>query len=344
MADKYACTVGEMLALPVYKLTRGPFMGKDGTVLGELNGYLVCIGLHKTAQGRAAVGLLVRCRKLDNPDTLRNAVEQSSAVAAALESSSLSSSQKKQFAFTADGVQWTGEYSLRKPKAEMLAAVARAICDALKGVAMPLDTHCESCNTRVPEITLFNRVPGYRCAACQEKLRYELDAAGQQYDARDANFGAGLIFGSVAALLGSIAWGTVAYLIHYIFFYGAIGIGYLVGWGVHKGMGKINRAAQALVAVLTVASVLFGDAIFVTLTIMRQEQVGFSLALLNAVLSNFWRIETSDISSLFSVAFALGGAYYALKRFRRPDFKAQFEPLGQAVQMPSGTRAAGTGM
>jgi hypothetical protein len=134
----------------------------------------------------------------------------------------------------------------------------------------------------------------------------------------------------VAALLGGLAWGLVAYGINRIFLYGAILIGYFVSWGVIKGTRKVTRFGQVIVPILTGASVLFGDAIFYTLAVMRSEKVPFSAQLLKAILVHLWEIESKGGGAL-TLFFALVGAGYALYAARQPKFKAKFEPLGAPI-------------
>src|SRR5260370_18426078 len=126
-------------------------------------------------------------------------------------------------------------------------------------------------------------VATFICARCQEKVRHELNQAAVHYEAITPNYPNGLVLGIAAAALGGLAWGLVAYAINYIFLYGAILIGYLVATLVIKGTGKVTRFGQIIIPILTLPSVLFRDAIFYTLIVMKQDHVPFSGKLLNAV-------------------------------------------------------------
>jgi hypothetical protein len=165
------------------------------------------------------------------------------------------------------------------------------------------------------------------CATCQEKVRHELNQAAEKYEMITPNYPNGLVLGLGAAVLGGLAWGLVAYGLNYIFLYGAILIGYLVAAAVLRGTGKVTRFGQIVIPVLTIASVLFGDAIFYTLIIMKQEHVAFSGKLLSAVVLNLWEIEIQG-SGVLSLLFGLVGAGYALYSARKPKFQAVFQPLG----------------
>ena len=147
------------------------------------------------------------------------------------------------------------------------------------------------------------------------------------YEAIEPNYPNGLVLGVLAAVLGGLAWGLVAYGINRIFLYGAILIGYLVAQAVIKGTRKVTRFGQILIPVLTIASVLFGDAIFYTLSVMKSESLPFSMKLLSAVVVHLWEIEKEG-GGILSLLFALVGAGYALFAARKPKFKAAFQQLG----------------
>jgi hypothetical protein len=135
------------------------------------------------------------------------------------------------------------------------------------------------------------------------------------------------VLGLGAAAVGGLAWGLIAYAINYIFLYGAILIGFMVATGVIKGTGKVTRFGQIIIPVLTVASVLFGDAIFYTLIVMKEEHIAFSARLLKAVVVHLWQIEMQG-SGVLSLLFGLVGAGYSLYSARKPKFQAVFQPLG----------------
>jgi hypothetical protein len=89
----------------------------------------------------------------------------------------------------------------------------------------------------------------------------------------------------------------------------------------------VTRFGQIAVPVLTIASVLFGDAIFFTLAVMRSEKIPFTWKLLQEVLAHLWEIEMKG-NGILTLIFALVGAGYALYAARKPKFKTSFEPLG----------------
>ena len=302
------------------------FGDKAGSLIGVRDGYIVAIGLGKTDdRKKAAVRLLLRYASNGNP------VVVAEALAAAR------GKFDKPIALPSSAVA-VRTYSFGKPSPESVAADVDNILAALRTVSQPAQAICEQCQRSETAITLFNEVPGRFCSGCQEKVHNELDAAAMQYDSQETNFFLGLLFGLGAALIGSIAWGGVAFLLHYIFLYGAIVIGLFVGKALVYGMGKVTWPGRILIGVLTAGSVAFGDAIFYGLEIMKNEQTSFGTGLHIAV-ANFWKIETDSSSGVLSIIFGLVGAGIVVYNTRKPEFKARFEPLGTPTS--GGTTAAG---
>ncbi len=325
MADKYLREIAELTGLHYYP-KQGPF-GKKGMVMGALNGYLVSIGTKMDLEhGRDVVGILVRFRKMEEPEKLRMAIQQTLPV-------SFGSSHGALAQIGSDFLYWEWSYSFKKPKVEEVARLLEMLMGAVKQTAPKFEGKCEVCNSSLTsEITLLNKTPGYFCESCQQKMRMEQDAEAITYEKLPSNFLKGVVLGMAAALVGGLAWGVVAYLVNRIFVLGAVVIGLLVAWAIIKGMGKINRIGQVLIAVLTIASVLFGDVVFYILTGMRELNVPFSLELFRFVLRNFWGLGTAGPISVF---FALLGAGYVLYyKARKPKIKVVFEHLKTEREEP----------
>jgi len=275
------------------------------------------IGFLRSREAKTVI--LLRFKKVEQPDLIKSAVSQSTAVP---------KKHGKLAEVGNDFLRWEWKYSFTKPKAEDVARLTDALRESIKPVAQGFDGRCEQCTSAsTPALTLMNGVPIFICAGCQEKVHHELDQAAINYDAIVPNYPNGLALGIGAAVLGGVAWGLVAYAINRIFLYGAILIGYFVAGGVLKGTGKVTRFGQVIIPILTVASVLFGNAIFYTLAIMKHEGAPFSTKLLGAVLSHLWEIESAG-GGVLTILFALVGAGYALYAARKPKFKAAFQQLG----------------
>lgn len=297
---------------------QGPWGKKSGSVIGERDGYVTIIGFTRAKREEKLV-ILVRFKTTNDPATIKTMLAQNPALAT-----------KKRGTLAAVGkdfLRWDWVYRFAKPNAQDVVQRANELREALKPLAPGFDARCEKCgSTSTTGLTLWNGMPSYICPGCQQRVRQELNQEASTYEMKDPNYVNGMAFGVGAALAGGVAWGLVAYGLHYIFLYGAILIGYFVAWAMLKGTGKVTLSAQILIPTLTVASVLFGDALFFTLTVMKANDVPFSLRLLARIITHLWQIETAG-GNVLSVVFALVGAGYALYRARKPKFQAAFEPL-----------------
>jgi hypothetical protein len=312
--NEYLRQVATVAGLQHYP-QQGPWGRKSGSAMGTRDGYVTAIGFTRDRQGSRVV-ILLRFKKLEQPELVKSAVKS-----AAIKKGKLGEVGNS-------FLRWEWTYSFTKPKAEEVANLANALREAIRPVTVGFDGRCEQCTSAsTPSLTLMNGLPTFICAGCQEKVRQGLDQAAVNYEAITPNYPNGLVLGIAAAALGGLAWGLVAYALNYIFLYGAILIGYLVAAGVLKGTGKVTRFGQIIIPVLTVASVLFGDAIFYTLIVMKHQNVAFSGRLLNVIVVHLWDIESKG-NGVLSLLFGLVGAGYALYSARKPKFKAVFQPLG----------------
>ncbi len=294
---------------------QGPGSKKSGSAVGTRDNYVTAIGFSHNRQGASLV-LLLRFKKLEQPELVKSALKS-----AAIKKGKLGE-------VGSNFLRWEWTYSFTKPKAEEVAKLAEDLRTAIKPVTTGFDGRCEQCaSASTQSLTLLNGLPMFICASCQEKVRHELNQAAVNYEAVMPNYPNGLVLGIGAAALGGLAWGLVAYAINYIFLYGAILIGYFVAAGVLKGTGKVTRFGQVIIPILTVVSVLFGDAIFYTLIVMKHQHVPFSGKLLNVIVVHLWEIESKG-SGVLSLVFGLTGAGYALYSARKPKFQAVFQSLG----------------
>ena len=304
--------LSNLTGLPYYEGHR-IFGDKSGALVGITDGYIVALGLGKGDGGHAAVKALLRYAKAQDPNHVKQALDPA----------------KGKFKLVTDETtaRLVQTYSFGKPEATDIAERMRELLAALKTAASPNNGKCEECAKAEPQILLLNDVPTHYCSGCQVQLTQRLDAAAIAYENLETNLPLGLLYGVAAALLGSIAWGGVAYLLHRIFLWGAILIGLLVGKAVVKGTGKVTWTARIIAGVLTAASVAFGDSIFYALIVMKDNQLAFVPAL-KAVLLNFWKLESDSDGGLVSVLFALIGAAVVMYGTRKPAFKARFVALG----------------
>jgi hypothetical protein len=305
--------VSRLTGLPYYEEHR--ILGdKSGALIGIRDGYIVALGLGKADNRHAAVKMLLRYAKTQDPQHIKQALD----------------SAKGKFKLAADETtaSLVRTYHFSKPDASTIADELRNLLTALKTSASAINGKCEECGKAEPQMILLNDLPTHYCSGCQVQLSQKLDAVAIAYENLETNLPLGLLYGISAALLGSIAWGGAAYLLHRIFLWGAIGIGLLVGKAVVKGTGKVTWTARIMIGLLTAASVAFGDSFFYALTVMKESQIAFMPAL-KLVLANFWKLEAdSESGGIASIFFGLIGAGITVCGTRKPAFKARFVALG----------------
>src|SRR5215469_9304228 len=310
--QEWLLQVSKLTGLPYYEQHR-IFGDKSGALIGLSDGFIVAVGFSKTDGGHAAIKMLLRYAKALDSGVVHQALD----------------SAKGKFKLATDQTTATlvRIYSFAKPDTADVAEKVRELLIALKTTALPLGGKCEECGRAEPQMLLLNDVPAYYCPSCQVQVAQKLDAAALAYENLETNLPLGLLYGAVAALLGSVAWGGAAYLLHRIFLWGAIGIGLLVGKAVVKGTGKVTWTARIMIGVLTAASVAFGDSIFYALVVMKENQLTFVPAL-KLVLANFWKLERDSDGGFLSALFGLIGAGITVYGTRKPAFKARFISLG----------------
>jgi hypothetical protein len=308
----WLCQLSKLTGLPYYEEHR-IFGDKSGALIGISDGYIVALGLGKAEGGHSAIKILLRYAKAQDLQQIKQALDPA----------------KGKFRLVTDGTTATlvRTYSFGKPEATEVAEKLRDLLAALKTSTSAINGKCEECGRAEPQIMLLNDVPTHYCPSCQVQLDQKLDTAAIEYENLETNLLRGLLYGMGAALLGSIAWGGVAYMLHSIFLWGAIIIGLFVGKAVVTGTGKVTWTARIMSGLLTAASVAFGDSIFYALTLMKESQITFAAAL-KLVLVNFWKLETDGAGGIASILFALIGAGIVMYSTRKPTFKARFIALG----------------
>jgi hypothetical protein len=324
MAD-HIQSLAAMAGIPYYKKASS-FNGK-GSAIGVVNGYLTAFGDNKVGD-TAAVVLLMRFNSVADHEVVRQAVVASPLVLEALGEKKWSKKMEARFTVGIDFLTFAWGFSLRHPSAEKVLALQKAIVEAIKPYAQPHDKHCDLCSTgKVSEVILYNGMPGYYCEACQAKQGFDAQQAAIDYAARETNLVQGLLFGAIAALAGALAWGLVAYGLNRIFLWGSVLIGLMIAKALFHGMGKVNIVGQVAVFVLTIASVLFGDVIFYTLSVMKSQNVPFSFHIVTYLVTHIIEVE-SEGNGIISLIFATFGAgYVVFTAARKPKFEAKFEKL-----------------
>jgi len=209
--------LSSLTGLPYYEEHK-VFGDKSGALIGVLDGYMVAVGLGKGEGGHAGIKMMLRYAKTQDPKPVKQALDPAKG-------------KFKQITTDETTANLVRTYSFSKPDAASVAEPLPGLLAAMRTCAVPIAGKCEECGRDEPQVVLLNDVPSRYCPSCQVQLKQKLDAAAIEYENLETNLPLGLLCGVAAALLGSMAWGGVAYLLHRIFLWGASLSGY--SWPRH---------------------------------------------------------------------------------------------------------------
>lgn len=203
--NDYLKQIAALTGLERYPL-QGPWGRKSGSVIGARDGYVTVIGFLRSRE--AKIVILLRFKKLEQPELVKSAVSQSTAV---------SKKHGKLAEVGNNFLRWEWKYSFTKPRAEDVARLTDALRESIKPVAQGFDGRCEHCaSASTPALTLMNGLPIFICRGCQEKVHHELDQAAINYDAIVPNYPNGLALGiGAAARRGRVGAGGLRHQPHF---------------------------------------------------------------------------------------------------------------------------------
>lgn len=124
------------------------------------------------------------------------------------------------------------------------------------GSAKEQEAECLQCHKKGKANEFFsyegkNNTDAYLCTECRKKVNAELESK-----TKNPHLLGALALGGAASIVGGVIWYFLTILIQREFGYVAIGLGYLVGMGVHFGSGrKYGRTLQVIALLLTLVTI-----------------------------------------------------------------------------------------
>jgi hypothetical protein len=242
-----------------------------------------------------------------------------------------------EFTLSESSLTWRRAFPWRSPNPSRVSAWVDALIDAVARATAPFDGRCETCATGTARsYVLVDDLPVMMCTACQQRLRTEGEMAERSYDLKEARHVNGAALAVVAALVGGVVWSALAALTERIFAAAAIGIGALVAFGYRMGAGRVDVAGRVIAAVLTLASVVMGQAVLYTWWISKaRPDIGFDLDVGWTVYLQRW--STDPGQEILVLFLGLVGAWVASQTLARPKLQAKIEA---AVDPEHPSRAA----
>lgn len=135
----------------------------------------------------------------------------------------------------------------------------------------------------------------------------------------------GLLYASMACLLGAVAWVLVSLITGYKIGYMAIGIGFLVGYAMRKGKG-VRPIFGICGALLALISCLLGD--FITIVGLASKESGLSFfeVLVTANYHSILSVMVENVASISTLFYGI--AVYEGYKF---SFRAEKRPQGGKI-------------
>jgi len=342
MADNYIPGLAQSLGLTYAawaKTFNSDKQTSKGTAIGIRNRYIVSLGLISVGNNKS-VGILIRYPETTSTSALQEELTALPALKPFRKTLKVGSSGV--------GVAWP--YSWKKPKPEEVTAVVELLLATVAKHVAAFDGKCEDCHSKsASEVVLMNGMPGYHCAACQERVTEEKRRQQEEYRARTANYLLGLLAGVGMALLIGIFWGLVVGGIDgdgktwspKLHMLGGFVVGCAVSYVYFRAAGKVDRLGQGLAILLSVAGKWWGDAIYYGMIITHQHITKLTPALMSAVLRHFWKLKFSaEMSTLVfaaDIGFSIMMAWMPWGKI--PKFIPTFQPLAGSGQTTNAATA-----
>lgn len=217
------------------------------------------------------------------------------------------------------------------PSEQQFEAALKGFASAIKGAVPTLNLSCGSCSgTSSLETVVADGGLAQLCDRCANRIEEELGRSQRAYDQMSVNLPAAVGAGALLSVVMAGAWAGVTIATDRMFVLLALGIGFVVAFGVRMAAGKGGLPVQIIGGVFTLASVIMGNAMFSLYFLKEQlllEGMEMSYADMLPFVPELLISEPSDL--IFAVFAGLAGAYYAHKAGAADD-------LTQAIDRADG--------
>ena len=141
----------------------------------------------------------------------------------------------------------------------------------------------------------------------------------------EENLPKGVLYASVACILGAVAWSLISVSTGLQMGYMAIGVGFLVGFAMRQGKG-IRPVFGILGAVLALISCVLGDFFSIIGYIAKDYDMPYTDVLFGADYAEIFSLMTENLASMTILFYAF--AVYEGYKF---SFRAQNQPEGGKI-------------
>ena len=141
----------------------------------------------------------------------------------------------------------------------------------------------------------------------------------------EENLPKAVLLGSLACVVGAVAWALISISTGYQIGYMAIGVGFLVGIAMRQGKG-IRPIFGIIGAALALVSCVMGDFFSIVGWVAKDNDVSFMDVLLNADYGEIMSVVVENIASMTIVFYGI-----ALYEGYKLSFSAQKAPEGGKI-------------
>ena len=166
-------------------------------------------------------------------------------------------------------------------------------------------------------------VSGYEYT--EESREVDLIVQSMRYE---QNLFGGIIGGALGALIGAVLWAVITAITEYQLGIVAIGVGYLVGFGVRKLGKSIDMYFRIIGAILTLIGIALGNVLVIIIWVSRIEGIPFFMLLRSLDIETMYELlkVTFEPTDVFFYAIAVQQAYkHSASKIDRNAIVAQLQ-------------------
>jgi hypothetical protein len=132
------------------------------------------------------------------------------------------------------------------------------------------------------------------------------------------NLGAAIAGGLIGALIGAIVWAILTVVTKFEIGWEAVGVGFLVGFGVRKLGRGIDPVFGYVGAALSILGIALGNIVSAMMVIAADQHIPFMDIAMRMSPSNAWMLLTAGFSPIDALFYGLGIYYGYRYSFHRP--------------------------
>lgn len=169
----------------------------------------------------------------------------------------------------------------------------------------------------------------------QESRETDLIVQSMRYE---QNLFGGIIGGALGALIGAGLWAVITVITESQLGIVAIGVGYLVGFGVRKLGKSIDMYFRIIGAVMTLIGIAFGNLLVIAIWVSRIEGIPFFMLLRSLDIKTMYELLKVTFEPIDLVFYAIGVQQAYMHSSSKIDRNAIIAQLQNKAKEPTDFR------